>query len=51
VQLCYRVRDLDAALAAVRARGGSAQEPEVKPYGRLVECTDPAGLRFQLWQA
>ncbi len=50
VQLCYRVRDLDAALAAVRAGGGSAQEPEVKPYGRLVECTDPAGLRFQLWQ-
>jgi len=49
VQLCYRVPDLDRALAAVRAGGGTAQEPEVKPYGRLVECTDPAGLRFQLW--
>ena len=50
VQLCYRVGDLDRALAAVRDGGGTAQEPEVKPYGRLVECTDPAGLRFQLWE-
>jgi uncharacterized glyoxalase superfamily protein PhnB len=50
VQLCYRVRDLDRALAAVRGGGGEAQEPEVKPYGRLAECTDPAGLRFQLWE-
>ena len=50
VQLCYRVRDLDGALAAVRAGGGVAREPEVKPYGRLAECTDPAGLRFQLWE-
>ena len=50
VQLCYRVGDLDRALAAVRAGGGTAQEPEVKPYGRLVECADPAGLRFQLWE-
>ena len=50
VQLCYRVRDLDRAVEAVRAGGGAAQDPEVKPYGRLVECTDPAGLRFQLWE-
>ena len=50
VQLCYRVRDLDRALAAVRTGGGEAQEPEAKPYGRLAECTDPAGLRFQLWE-
>jgi predicted enzyme related to lactoylglutathione lyase len=50
VQLCYRVRDLGRALAAVRTGGGEAQEPEVKPYGRLAECTDPAGLRFQLWE-
>ena len=50
VQLCYRGPDLDRALAAVRAGGGAAQEPEVQPYGRLVECTDPAGLRFQLWE-
>ena len=50
VQLCYRVPDLARALQAVRARGGSAQEPQDKPYGRLVECTDPAGLRFSLWE-
>ena len=50
VQLCYRVPDLDRALAAVRAGGGTAQEPEAKPYGRLAECTDPAGLRFQVWE-
>jgi uncharacterized glyoxalase superfamily protein PhnB len=50
VQLCYRVGDLDRALEAVRTGGGEAQEPEVKPYGRLAECTDPAGLRFQLWE-
>jgi uncharacterized glyoxalase superfamily protein PhnB len=50
VQLCYRVDDLDGALAAVRAGGGEAQEPQAKPYGRLAECSDPAGLRFQLWE-
>jgi len=50
VHLCYRVPDLAPALAAVRAQGGTAQEPEVKPYGLLAECTDPAGLRFQLWE-
>ena len=51
VHLCYRVPDLSRALAAVRAQGGRAQEPDVKPYGLLAECTDPAGLRFQLWQS
>ena len=50
VHLCYRVGELARAVAAVLAGGGTAQEPEDKPYGRLVECTDPAGLRFQLWQ-
>ncbi len=50
VQLCYRVTDLDRALAAVRAGGGSAQPPQDRPYGRLAECVDPSGLRFQLWQ-
>ena len=50
VQLCYRVPDLERALAAVRAEGGVAHEPDVKPYGLLADCTDPAGLRFSLWQ-
>jgi len=50
VQLCYRVDDLDAALEQVRARGGEAEEPTSQPYGRLVECVDNQGARFQLWQ-
>ena len=50
VQLCYRVGDVGRALDAVRAGGGTAQEPEDKPYGRLAECTDPSGLRFQVWE-
>ena len=50
VQLCHRVPDVARALRAVRAGGGSAQEPQDKPYGQLAECTDPMGLRFQLWQ-
>ena len=50
VQLCYRVADVERALDAVRTAGGTAQEPEDKPYGRLAECTDPSGLRFQVWE-
>ena len=50
VQLCFSVPDVAAALAAVRAGGGTGQEPASRPYGLLAECTDPSGLRFQLWQ-
>lgn len=50
VQLCFSVPDVARALAAVRDGGGTAEEPEVKPYGLLAECADPSGLRFQLWQ-
>ncbi|HVK20703.1 MAG TPA: VOC family protein [Actinokineospora sp.] len=50
VQLCYRVTDIDAALSAVREHGGQTQEIQVKPYGKLAECTDDQGARFQLWQ-
>ena len=48
---CYAVDDVDAALGEVRARGGRAQEPTDQSYGRLAECTDDQGMRFQLWQA
>jgi predicted enzyme related to lactoylglutathione lyase len=34
----------------VGAAGGTAQEPQDKPYGLLVECADDQGMRFQLWQ-
>ncbi|CAN5710309.1 VOC family protein [soil metagenome] len=50
VQLCYRVADITAAVARVRAQGGEAAEPERKPYGQLAECTDDQGIRFQLWE-
>ena len=50
VQLCFRVDDVRDGVRRVIAAGGTAQEPEDKPYGLLAECTDDQGMRFQLWQ-
>ena len=50
VQLCYRVADVAAAAERVRAHGGEAGEVDRRPYGLMVDCVDPAGARFQLWQ-
>ena len=50
VQLCFRVTDVRDGARRVRAAGGTAQEPQDKPYGVLVDCEDGQGLRFQLWQ-
>lgn len=50
VQLCYRVDDAAVAIERVRQHGGTADQPERKPYGLLVECVDNQGMRFQLWQ-
>lgn len=50
VQLCFRVDDVEAAVARVRAAGGQAAEIDSKPYGFLVECDDDQGVHFQLWQ-
>lgn len=44
----WRVRDVAAAVAEVRAAGGSATEPEAQPYGRTSECVDDQGMRFYL---
>jgi predicted enzyme related to lactoylglutathione lyase len=46
----YVVEDIDAAVARVRAAGGSADEPQTQPYGRSTECTDDQGTRFYLAQ-
>lgn len=46
----YGVRDVVAAVAAVRAAGGTATEPEDQPYGTTSECADDQGLRFYLGQ-
>ncbi len=46
----FGVGDLTAAVAAVRAAGGSSTEPEQQPYGTTANCTDDQGLRFSLGQ-
>lgn len=44
----YQVDDVEAAVQRVRTAGGRAGEPQQQPYGRLVDCTDDQGIRFQL---
>ena len=46
----YRVRDLDAMLAQLRAAGLEADGPEETENGRFGWGTDPEGNRFELWQ-
>ena len=48
--LCFRVDDITTAVRTIREHGGTADEPSAAPYGQLAECTDGAGLRFQVWQ-
>ncbi len=46
----YRVDDIAAAVARVRARGGTATDPEPQDYGITSECLDDQGTRFYLGQ-
>jgi predicted enzyme related to lactoylglutathione lyase len=47
----YRVRDLDAMLAQLRAAGADVDERvEDFEYGRFGWAADPEGNRFELWQ-
>jgi predicted enzyme related to lactoylglutathione lyase len=47
----YRVRDLDAVLARLRAAGVDVDERiEEHEYGRFGWAVDPEGNRFELWQ-
>lgn len=50
--LNFRVRDLDAMLAQLRAHGADvAQETEdLDGIGRFGWVTDPEGTRIELWQ-
>jgi uncharacterized glyoxalase superfamily protein PhnB len=48
--LCYAVADLDAAVARVRAAGGTATDPEDRPYGRVADAVDDQGVPFALHQ-
>jgi predicted enzyme related to lactoylglutathione lyase len=47
----YRVRDLDAMLAQLRAAGVRVEDRvEDYDYGRFGWAVDPDGNRFELWQ-
>jgi hypothetical protein len=45
------VDDVHAAIARVRAAGGSADEPVTQPYGVVADCADNQGMRFALLDA
>lgn len=47
----FGVADIDAAVAAVRAAGGAADDPARMPYGTTADCVDDQGLPFYLGQA
>lgn len=45
----WTVTDIDAAVARVRAAGGTViEEPSVQSYGKSALCTDDQGARFYL---
>jgi predicted enzyme related to lactoylglutathione lyase len=51
VMVNYRVRDLDAMLAQLRAAGVRVDEHiEEMELGRFGWATDPDGNRFELWE-
>lgn len=47
----YGVADVTASVAAIRAAGGTATEPERMPYGTTSECEDDQGVKFYIGQA
>ena len=46
----YRVDDIRAAVAKVRALGGKAEEPSESKSGWCCLCHDNQGVPFDLWQ-
>lgn len=50
LMVCYAVADLAAAVARVRAAGGTATEPQERPYGLVSDAVDDQGLPFALHQ-
>jgi predicted enzyme related to lactoylglutathione lyase len=48
----FRVRDLDAMLAQLRAKGANVAEEtqDMEGVGRFGWVTDPEGNRIELWQ-
>jgi predicted enzyme related to lactoylglutathione lyase len=49
--LVHAVDDMHAAIARIRAAGGSADEPITQPYGVVADCVDNQGMRFALLDA
>ncbi|MFE5288700.1 VOC family protein [Nocardia sp. NPDC056611] len=51
--LNFRVRDLDAMLAQLRAKGANVAEEteDMEGVGRFGWVTDPEGHRIELWQS
>ncbi len=51
LMLNYRVRDLDAMLAQLRAAGARVEDRiDEYEYGRFGWASDPEGNRFELWE-
>jgi predicted enzyme related to lactoylglutathione lyase len=50
--LNFRVRDLDAMLSQLRAKGAAVADDvqEMEGVGRFGWVTDPEGTRIELWQ-
>ncbi|GAA1846062.1 VOC family protein [Pseudonocardia ailaonensis] len=46
----FAVEDIDAAVARVRAAGGTAEDPAHAGYGTAALCSDDHGARFQVVQ-
>ena len=46
----YRVEDLDAMVAQLRAAGIAVEEPQETENGRFTWAEDPEGNRFELYQ-
>jgi predicted enzyme related to lactoylglutathione lyase len=46
--LSYAVDDVAAAVERVRAAGGTAGDPEDRPYGPAADCVDDQGVTFAL---
>lgn len=47
----YQVDDVTQAVQRVREAGGTASEPDRRPYGTMSDCSSPDGVVFALWQS
>ena len=50
ISVFFRVADIRAAIAKIRALGGDATEPELHPSGWNASCHDDQGVEFKLWE-